>query len=403
MKSIFIALFTLLCLTTTAQWGQDYLSSSRIYCTAGLYNDTIFFVGGDNGSLSSVVDVFDVNAQTWAPSTNVSVGKGYAATVGGDSALYVAGGVTSFGSTIVGSDIIDIYKNGIWSTYTMPESNFLGQAVHVGSKIIFFGGMTSFSYDGLGNADPVFSDLIIVYDELTNTLNTLNNINPRSDMAVATDGNIAIFAGGYNGQNSTSDVVNIYNASTDSWSTAQLSESRMQAGATYCNGKFYIGGGTNNSGLSSSTIDIFDGVNWTTDNLSSPRSAPTALTVGDIVIFAGGGDLNFDTYIWQSYSSDVDVLNTTTGMWTTNSLNIIRANASGVSTNGKAYIASGASTDVVEIWDVPLGITTLSTNQEKELVDIVDLLGRKTQVKQNTPLIYIYSDGSKERVFHLIE
>ncbi len=38
------------------------------------------------------------------------------------------------------------------------------------------------------------------------------------------------------------------------------------------------------------------------------------------------------------------------------------------------------------------------TKTQKELVKIVDLLGRETQFVPNTPLIYVYSDGSTERV-----
>lgn len=35
--------------------------------------------------------------------------------------------------------------------------------------------------------------------------------------------------------------------------------------------------------------------------------------------------------------------------------------------------------------------------EDKELVKIVDLLGRETTFKPNVPLIYIFSDGSAER------
>ena len=37
-------------------------------------------------------------------------------------------------------------------------------------------------------------------------------------------------------------------------------------------------------------------------------------------------------------------------------------------------------------------------NPEKELVKIVDLLGRETGFKANKPLIYIFSDGTVEKV-----
>ena len=45
-----------------------------------------------------------------------------------------------------------------------------------------------------------------------------------------------------------------------------------------------------------------------------------------------------------------------------------------------------------------LGIEELNTNTRK-VVKMVDYLGRETEFKANTPLIYIYSDGTTEKVF----
>jgi hypothetical protein len=39
------------------------------------------------------------------------------------------------------------------------------------------------------------------------------------------------------------------------------------------------------------------------------------------------------------------------------------------------------------------------SHQNRELVTIIDQLGRETPFKPNTPLIYIYDDGSTEKVF----
>jgi len=49
-----------------------------------------------------------------------------------------------------------------------------------------------------------------------------------------------------------------------------------------------------------------------------------------------------------------------------------------------------------------LGIQELS-NVEKKLDKIVDFMGRETGVKPNTPLIFIYSDGTRERVMKIEE
>ena len=42
-----------------------------------------------------------------------------------------------------------------------------------------------------------------------------------------------------------------------------------------------------------------------------------------------------------------------------------------------------------------LGETTTS----KKLIQILDMMGRETSYKPNTPLIYVYDDGSIEKVF----
>lgn len=49
-----------------------------------------------------------------------------------------------------------------------------------------------------------------------------------------------------------------------------------------------------------------------------------------------------------------------------------------------------------------IGLEEITPNQKK-LVKIVDILGRETTFKPNTPLIYVYSDGSTERVMKLEE
>ena len=42
-------------------------------------------------------------------------------------------------------------------------------------------------------------------------------------------------------------------------------------------------------------------------------------------------------------------------------------------------------------------LTELSTS--KNIIQILDMMGRETNFKPNTPLIYVYNDGSTERVF----
>ena len=47
-----------------------------------------------------------------------------------------------------------------------------------------------------------------------------------------------------------------------------------------------------------------------------------------------------------------------------------------------------------------IGITELS-NTPKQLLKIVDLMVRETPYKPNTTLIYVFDDGSTEKVFKM--
>ncbi|MFT6981606.1 MAG: dienelactone hydrolase [Crocinitomicaceae bacterium] len=61
-------------------------------------------------------------------------------------------------------------------------------------------------------------------------------------------------------------------------------------------------------------------------------------------------------------------------------------------TGSCAQMSNCFAVDVVGIDQLELGTST------KELIRIVDLIGRETQLHLNTPLIFIYNDGTRERV-----
>jgi len=45
----------------------------------------------------------------------------------------------------------------------------------------------------------------------------------------------------------------------------------------------------------------------------------------------------------------------------------------------------------------PTAITELPNNENNKLLKIVDVLGRNTPYKKNTPLFYLYDDGTVEK------
>ncbi len=66
----------------------------------------------------------------------------------------------------------------------------------------------------------------------------------RANLAAASVGNVALFAGG-----DTSDAVDVYNGTTGAWSTAQLSVARYSLAAASVGNVALFAGGVNNSAL----------------------------------------------------------------------------------------------------------------------------------------------------------
>lgn len=71
--------------------------------------------------------------------------------------------------------------------------------------------------------------------------------------------------------------------------------------------------------------------------------------------------------------------------------------------NYAVILGSGSCADTSACYAVnALGIDDFSwIQQEKTLIEIVDYLGRKTEFKLNTPLIFIYSDGTRVKVMKM--
>jgi polyhydroxybutyrate depolymerase len=56
-----------------------------------------------------------------------------------------------------------------------------------------------------------------------------------------------------------------------------------------------------------------------------------------------------------------------------------------------------------QLCETSVGINEFYATPNRKLIKITDLIGRETTFKRNTPLIYIYDDGSAERVFKMEE
>ncbi len=361
MKKIYLLTLSLFSvLTLSAQWTVENLSSARYALSSVQVGDSLLFIGGQlgNNDRSSTIDIYNTATQSWETPMNLSEARSYSAAVKGDSAIYIAGGITN--SHPFRSNIVDIYKNGIWTTHTLPERIAIAQAVHVGSKIMIAGG-TAYG------ANQYFrTNKVQIYDELTGVWSTDTLTVGRSEIGVATDGNIALFAGGMSGVNEITNRVDIYNYATDSWSIDSLSQAKTFVGGAYLDGKFYLAGGGMMGNTSTDLVEIYDGANWTTDTLSKARAGIACVVIGNTVAFTGGGNLDVSNDSYNSYTKAAELYNTSTDTWTNNYLNYSQYGHTAIAANGKIYVAGGAGSSGIQsrihISDFPLAINDMENS-----------------------------------------
>ena len=228
----------------------------------------------------------------------------------GDSGIYIIGGVSNWadvnGNGWLIENTMEIYKNGSFTQVSIPFGTFDGHAVALNGKIIVAGGLKYWKWYQ-NAADVVGETNLWIYDEATMTWTSQPSTDNRFYSSAVTDGNIAIFAGGLvmNPTPSSildgfslSDAYEIYDSQTDTWSTGTLppNGARAKISACHCDGYFLFVGGALNHNIASSRIDIYDGANWTTQNLiSSARAVEDCAVAGNKILFAGGliHDLNF--------------------------------------------------------------------------------------------------------------
>jgi len=278
----------------TDTWTVRHLSIPRRGVGVAAVGNYVLFAGGGffNQAPTAVIDVWDVQAGTWAPSTSLSQGRAeLGATTVGDKVLF-AGGILP-GQVM--SDRVDIYDStlgppsfrGAWTqgpALSVPRSFIAAETV--GSKALFAGGGSpSTSYD-----------TVDIYDDVSGlwsaaTLSQARGIGNNSSISV---GSLAIFAGGFLDSNAPmSNVVDIYDGLTDTWDVAQLSVGRSGAGIAALGNHVFIAGGLQGgpNPVSSAVVDRYNVATgrWDTiADLSVARSFLGGANGGNKALFAGG-------------------------------------------------------------------------------------------------------------------
>lgn len=359
-RILFFSASLILGQTLHAQWTTAALSQGRYGIAAAVTGNKAIFAGGEASAylMSNHADIYDANTDTWSIKLYTEGRKSIAPVTLDDRVLF-AGGIGRNVNGFFYSKKVDIYNNttGVWSSKTLSQARAVGGVGAANGKAVFAGGVKATNPT---TYQPVTTNRVDIYDYASNAFTSTSLSTSRSGMAVASVGNKIIFAGGIksyknNGYAVVSDVVDIYDAVANTWSTATLSTARTGIAAVVIGTKAYFAGGYKElpTPVFYNTVDVFDAATntWSTTTLSQARAYATAIVAGDLAFFAGGLMAN-------AYSDRVDMFDSANDTWSTTSISFPRSGLVPVVTNHRVMFAGGGSlgyTTPIEVYDLDNG------------------------------------------------
>src|SRR4030095_13018803 len=273
-----------------------------------------------------------VNA-TLTPIGNLSEARNPAAGATGYKIVFAGGWKSGFsccfgcGEFTFGSSVVDVYdvNTRSWQTHQLSNPRLIGSSVSVDGKIFFAGGTSWVVHPDRSEWDVSY-DNVDIYNVSANKWEVAHLSKARQGMAAAVIGNKVLFAGGtfYTGNPlsnqvwDVSNVVDIYDLSTKTWSATTLSVARAGINAVVIGDKIYFAGGYGYGQSQSNlkTVDIYDySTNtWSASDLQvviTSLSPPSGMGLIDRFYIGG------DNIIFWSGQRQVGIRNLTTGATST--------------------------------------------------------------------------------------
>jgi len=327
------------------------LSEGKIFIAAGAAGNKIVFAGGQNEDIgSSTVDIYDVASNSWS-TAQLSIPRWSIAVATCGNKIFFGGGVNTDGLNFCDYyNNVDVYdaSNNTWSVISLSEGKMSVAATSLGNKVFFGGG-----YRG-GFQE---SDKVEIYDVTTNQWSYSNLSQGREGMTANVAGGKIYFTGGVTGYvHPTGQAfpiltarIDIYDYSNNSWSASSLVEPKWLHTSVAAGNRIYWAGGYNGSNRSC-LVEIKDAItgNSSIANLHEPGSweteiQNTVLINGKIVFFTRNqGAHKFDIYDIATDTWSIGVL----------PANIDVEVASIISVNNTIYVAGGVINGVIsnQVW-----------------------------------------------------
>jgi len=277
----------------------------------------------------------------------------------GDTVLINVGSLTNGSCPPANRPFINVQLTPL-GTLSIPRSS--SSNILSGTKMLFAGGSVP---AGLGGHS--LSTRIDIYDFSTQNWSTAELSQARIGMTTAAAGNKILFAGGEMLPGVTkSNRVDIYDFLTNTWSTAGLSFARSGMKAAVLGNKIFFADGEIPGSVIPTRVDIYDASTntWSTTELSEPRGGIAIGTLGNKVFFAGG-------YSKSGLSSRIDVYDNSNNSWTTATLSEARSFITATTAENKIFFAGGYNVDAVssavDVYDNGTGSWSASYLTEPKL------------------------------------
>lgn len=330
--------------TSYGQWSS--LTMPVVKCQHGgaATFDKLYLAGGigPNDLNAADIRVYDRLMGTWnADPMVLTEARGRIGCAINGGKLVCAGGYlfNDFQETST-VEIYDLATQEIEQVAQLSVARTDLSALAVGTKILFAGGAD------LQNNMPlecVPSDVVDIYDVVSGTWSIANLSQARFAMASAVSGDKVFFAGGHIASGEMSDRVDIYDNLTGIWSTATLSVPRaFYGGGVAVGDKVLFAGGQLPDGMSN-VVDIYDTVDdvWSTATISEARVGIQAAAVGNYAVFAGGGSAHLTDLYYESASNTADVYDVLNDTWTDVNLNDERVNFVTLASGNQLFVTGG--------------------------------------------------------------
>jgi hypothetical protein len=248
---------------------------------------------------------------------------------------------------------------------TLPFVRYGTAVTSVGNKIFFAGGFTVYGYIPSSNISRVD-----IFDVTTNSWSTAELSQSRSGISTAILGNKVFFSGGSaNTQTGKSSRVDIYDALTNTWTTTNLSSDAISMTGAAAGNKVLFAGGFREYGPSR-RVDIYDASTntWSIDSLTNrtPEAVVgiSATVIGNKIFFAGASEWAWD---FGQNSSTINIYDADSSTWSISSLSVARGYMAAIAVGNKNYWAGGngypgsaAPSDQVEIRDMNTGTSSFA-------------------------------------------